>query len=183
MPLHRERIKGRKSLQPFPSEAIDWTSAWTPRYRWKIATRPETQITHTRGGRQSLVSIVFLLGYGRQNHLLAGKWGIWRRVQIIWLPLGVPRRQEARERHKHIRFLLSICSVIYLFLYYNGFIYSYQDIDISVSLSQLSSISLFGSLIIISSVFSFSLSLSPFLFRVLYSSACLCTSYIQYCNW
>ena len=28
--LHWERIKGRKSLQPFTSEAIDWTSAWTP---------------------------------------------------------------------------------------------------------------------------------------------------------
>ena len=50
----RERIKGRKSLKPFPSEAIDWGSAWTPRYRWQIATRPETLITHTRGGRQSL---------------------------------------------------------------------------------------------------------------------------------
>ena len=32
MPLHGERIKGRKSLQPFPSEAIIWGSAWTPRY-------------------------------------------------------------------------------------------------------------------------------------------------------
>ena len=56
-PLHWERIKGRKSLQPFPSEAIDWGSAWTPRYRWKIATRPETQITHTQGGRQSLAPV------------------------------------------------------------------------------------------------------------------------------
>ena len=53
-PLHRERIKGRKSLQPFPSEAIDRTLAWTPHYCWKIATWPETQITHTRGRRQSL---------------------------------------------------------------------------------------------------------------------------------
>ena len=50
-------LKGRKSLQPFPSEAIDWAPAWTPRYRWKIATRPETQITHTRGGRQSLAPV------------------------------------------------------------------------------------------------------------------------------
>ena len=32
MPLHGERIKGRKSLQPFPSETIIWGSAWTPRY-------------------------------------------------------------------------------------------------------------------------------------------------------
>ena len=41
----------------FPIEAIDWASAWTPRYRWKIATRPETQITHTPGGRQSLAPV------------------------------------------------------------------------------------------------------------------------------
>ena len=27
------------------------------RYHWKIATRPETQITHTRGGKQSLAPI------------------------------------------------------------------------------------------------------------------------------
>ena len=60
-PLYRERIKGRKSLQPFPSEAIDWTLAWTSRYRWKIATRPETQITHTRGGRQSLAPVDILM--------------------------------------------------------------------------------------------------------------------------
>ena len=56
-PLHGERIKGRKSLQPFPSETIDRGSAWTPRYRWQIATRPETQITHTRGGRQSYAPV------------------------------------------------------------------------------------------------------------------------------
>ena len=30
---------------------------WTPRYRWKIATRPETQITHTQDGRQSLAPV------------------------------------------------------------------------------------------------------------------------------
>ena len=29
----------------------------------EITTRPETQITHTRGGRQSLPPIVFFLGY------------------------------------------------------------------------------------------------------------------------
>ena len=56
-PLPRERIKSPKSLQLFLSEAIEWTLAWTPRYRWKIATRPETQITHTRGGRQSLAPV------------------------------------------------------------------------------------------------------------------------------
>ena len=56
-PLPWERIKGRKCLQLFLSEAIEWTLAWAPRYRWKIATRPETQITHTRGGRQSLVDV------------------------------------------------------------------------------------------------------------------------------
>ena len=61
MPLHRERIKGYQSLQPFPPEAIDRTLVWTPRYRWKIATRPETQITHTRGGRQSQAPVVFFL--------------------------------------------------------------------------------------------------------------------------
>ena len=53
-------IKGRKSLQPFPSEAIDRTLAWTPRYRWKIASRSETQISHTRVGRQSLIPVFFL---------------------------------------------------------------------------------------------------------------------------
>ena len=29
----------------------------------KIATRPETQIAHTRGGRQSLALVVFFRGY------------------------------------------------------------------------------------------------------------------------
>ena len=67
MPLHRERIKGHKSMQPFPSEAINWGSAWTPRYCWKIATRLETQITHTRDGRQSLAPVVFFLGYWCQR--------------------------------------------------------------------------------------------------------------------
>ena len=35
--LHRQRIKGRQSMQSFLSEAIDGTSAWTPRYQngWK----------------------------------------------------------------------------------------------------------------------------------------------------
>ena len=32
-------------------------------FNTKIATRPETQITHTRGGRQSLAPVVFFLGY------------------------------------------------------------------------------------------------------------------------
>ena len=44
-------------LQLFPSKAIDSTLVWTPRYRWNIATRPETQITHTRGGRESLARV------------------------------------------------------------------------------------------------------------------------------
>ena len=44
-------------LQLFPSKAIDSTLVWTPRYRWSIATRPETQITHTRGGRESLARV------------------------------------------------------------------------------------------------------------------------------
>ena len=44
-------------MQHFLSEAIFRTLVWTLRYRWKIATRPETQITHTRGGRQSLVPV------------------------------------------------------------------------------------------------------------------------------
>ena len=57
MLLHRGRIKGRQSLQPFPSEVIDRTLVWIPRYRWKIATRPETQITHTRDRRQSLAPV------------------------------------------------------------------------------------------------------------------------------
>ena len=56
-PLHQERIKGRKSVQTFLSEAIDRTLAWIPHDHWKIATRPETQITHSRGGRQSLAPI------------------------------------------------------------------------------------------------------------------------------
>ena len=43
----------------FPSEAIDRTLVWTPRYRWKIATRPETQISHTRSGRKSLAPVDF----------------------------------------------------------------------------------------------------------------------------
>ena len=44
-------------IKVYTSEAIDRTLVWTPCYRWKIAKWPETQITHTQGGRQSLAPV------------------------------------------------------------------------------------------------------------------------------
>ena len=40
-----------------PTDPPKENGHWTPHYRWKIVTRPETQITHTRGGRQSLAAV------------------------------------------------------------------------------------------------------------------------------
>ena len=68
---------------------IDWGSAWTPRYRWKIATRPETQITHTQGGRQSLVPVdINRKTTGARDCLPPRVWVIWVSVSAR----GPPRR-------------------------------------------------------------------------------------------
>ena len=100
MPLHRERIKARNSLQPFLSEAIDWTSAWTPRYRRKTTKRPETQIIHTRGGKQSLAPVVFFLGYWLEQ--LERIYGRFPSVDQSSRFAGVPNLGKPLYREKTV---------------------------------------------------------------------------------
>ena len=71
----------------------DRTLAWTPSYRSKIATRPETQITHTRGGRQKFTTFDLLLVQRR----LEARWRMERRTIVCYLG-GIWRRLEQLER-------------------------------------------------------------------------------------